>query len=277
MRIPGARFVAGAFPGAAPDDAAAGADPAVDAASLPPTINDVASVNNTVRPGQRAWSLNGRASGSAMTVAIGLVGDAGYWIVPVGSRDVESPPDLDFAVQVDFAAALAAGEHAVLLAASDAQGRYGPAATQRITVASDLPAGELVVALDWDRDMDLDLLVVQPDGSVLSARGVRTPDGARQASASGAAIDVDSNPLCVIDGRRAENAVYPAPSAGLYEVRVRTTAACGQPSTGWRVRIVRAGTVLAELHGASFASEVDAPGGGTTGLGQRAAVFAVGP
>ena len=75
----------------------------------------------------------------------------------------------------------------------------------------------------------------------------------------------------------AENAIFATATPGTYQVRVRTTSACGLPETGWHVRILRHTTVIADLSGASFASGVDAPGGGPTGTGQVAATFAIGP
>jgi hypothetical protein len=267
FRVTQARFVSGAFP--------AGTEAQPDDPSAPPRVNEIQSLNNTVRPGQRGKSLSGRASSTAMTVALGLEGDAGYWIVPVGATSIESPPDLDFSALADFTADLTPGPHRLLFAAADRDGRYGPRATLDITVAPSLPDGELVVALTWDRDVDLDLLVIQPDGNTLSVRGVRTPEGALVRIPNGPRVDLDSNAACAIDGVRQENAIYSDPQPGQYEVRVRMYAACGAPLANWHVRIARRGEILADVAGTSYASEVDAPGGGPTGTGRRAAQFAI--
>jgi hypothetical protein len=279
LRIAGARFVTGDFPAIGASDAGIpepDAGPDSGAPTAPPRVQDVAFMNTTVRPGTHGRSIAGRVTQTAMTVAIGLDGDPGYWIIPVGSVDVESPPDLDFSASMDFGGEITVGTHRLFVAAADRHGSYGARSVAEITVTNAMPDGELVVGLTWDHDMDLDLLVLQPDGNTLTFRGLLTAAGARMRAPLDSRIDADSNAACVIDGRREENAIYSAPPSGQYEVRVRVASACRAVSTSWRVRIARRGTVVAELLGTSNASEVDAPGGGPMGTGQRAAIFSVG-
>lgn len=285
LRVAGAQYVSGQFPVPAPDPDAGTAPPPPpddagdpDAATTqpppPPRVLDVASLNNSVRAGTRARSLSGRASFNAMTVAIGLEGDPGYWIVPVGATDIENPPDLDFSASVDYADTLPPGPHRVLFAAADRAGQYGPARALAIDVPSVIPDSELAVSLAWDQDMDLDLVVIQPDGSVLTARGLRAPDGTR-VPGSDPRISFDSNGGCAIDGRRREDGTWSAPQSGTYEVRVRVFSPCGLPAAGWHVIVARGGSVVGDFPGTSYAWEADAPGGGPDGMGRRVAQFSV--
>lgn len=275
LRVRGGRYVAGEFP--AGSDPEAGA-PMADASTPqpPPAVAVVNATSLAVQQGQLGKQFTGSVSYSARTVAVGLEHDRGYWIVPVDAADIDLPPNLAFHATTDFASDLTPGPVNLLFAAIDAQGRIGPRRALPLAVRSSLPDAPLAVVLDWDRPVDLDLLVQLPDGRTLTARGLRSADGAyTRPTDGGARIDLNSNAGCVIDGTRRETATFPAPGTGRYEVRVHLFSACGEPSTAWRVRVVRAGTVVREAVGTSWSWETDAPGGGPSDDGRRALVFEV--
>jgi len=258
MRVQGARYVSGRLP--APGDG--------------PRVTTVDSPNNTVRPGQRAKAVSGRTGGTGRTVALALDNDQGYWILPVGSPSVYFPGELEFETLVDFADTLDPGRRALLLEAADATGRYGPLARLDLTVATALPGAALSVTLRWDTDADLNLQVTQPDGRVLSSRGLRAPNGdlVRVDAGAGPTFDLDSNARCAIDGRRAESALWGAPPPGRYVVAVEAWSLCGQSRASWSARVLLRGAVIGTVEGASFDTAVP-----TTGHALAVLTFDVAP
>lgn len=274
LRARSGRFVAGAFPAGADADASAGPSPDASGPVPPPVVAVVQTANLQIRPGQSGKEFNGSVSFNARTVAVGLENDRGYWLIPVDAADVDLPPNLTFRAVTDFARDLLPGTRNILFAGVDAEGRVGPRRSLPLTVLSSLPDAPLAVVLDWDRAVDLDLLVRLPDGTTLSSRGIRSTAGTyARVVAGGPRVDINSNAGCRIDGTNQEVATFPAPAAGGYTVRVRLFGACGEPASNWRVRVVRAGTVVSEARGASYAYEVDVPGGGPTDDGRRALDF----
>lgn len=278
IRVAGGRYVAEPFP-MGPDPDASGI-PEQDASGPvpPPRVVVVQSINLGVRQGQRAKEFNGSVTFNARTVAIGMSGDRGYWIVPLTAPDVELPPNLTFRASVDFARDLPTGTRDLLFAGVDADGRFGPRRALPLTVRTELPDDPLAIVLDWDRAVDLDLVVLTPDGGAITYRGVRSPSGSyTRPVAGGPRVDINANAGCRIDGTNQEIATFPAPQPGRYEVRAHLFGACGEPASNWRVRVLRAGTVVSEARGVSYASETDNPGGGPTDDGRRALVFTVAP
>lgn len=258
LQIPGARFVDAQWP--TPTDG--------------PVVTAIESPNNTVRPGQRGKTVAGRTDGRAFALAIGLDGDRGYWIVPVGLQSVLYPGEIEFQTGADFSAQLPPGAHTLRLEARDSDGRYGPASALDLTVASRVTDAVLVVSLDWDQDADFDLWVDLPDGSRLSERGLR--DGSGQVlsidPATGPVLDADSNARCQIDGRRAENALWQSPLPGHYVVRVETWSLCGQSRASYSITVRLRGTTLLMVHGAAFDGEPP-----TTGRALIVAEFDIAP
>lgn len=262
MRVRNARFVPGPFPAASNGDA--------------PAVATLQTANVQIRQGQRAKEFTGSVSFNARTVAVGLDGDRGYWIIPIEAADVELPPNLTFRAVADFADDLPVARLNLLFAGLDASGRAGPRRALPLDVRSSIPDAPLAVVLDWDRDVDLDLIVYQPDGSAVTYRGIRSARGdTRRPGASDPSLDIDSNIACRIDGIRRETATFPAPQRGRYEVRVHMFGACDEAATSWRVRLAQGGAVAQEVRGTSYAQETNAPGGRPWEDGRRALEFVV--
>jgi len=245
-RVSGARFVPGARP------AAVGAE----------RITELQSVNNDVRAGQRGKHVAGRATGGAYTVALGLDGDVGYWIVPVTARSVLTPGELEWEALVDFDSALPPGPRALWMQAGDGRGAFGPGARLDLTVRSTIPSAEVVVSLRWDSDADLNLSVLASDGTTVSNRGLRRADGSavQVDPRVGPALDVDSNARCARDGRGAENIVWSARTPGHYGVRVEAWSLCGVASAHYTVTVYERGVAVASVTGAAFDTAVPTTG-----------------
>jgi len=253
---------------------------ALGAPSEGPAITSVLNLTNSFRPGEVDRPLSGTLEPEASAVAIGLEGDRGYWVLVAGPPDVTLPDQPTFEAHLAFSHALGDEPVALVLSAVDAGARYGE--RRRLELASAGPArpdGELVVTLGWDRDADLDLRVVQPDGVELWSRNPNAAAPTRPgeppsaaALAAGGAFGVDSNGRCVIDGVRQEHVVWAAPPpAGLFQVRVDTFSMCGQSSARWWVEVRRRGELIASAEGVS--TELDTRFGHDLGAGLLALRF----
>ncbi|MDC3955429.1 hypothetical protein [Polyangium jinanense] len=215
---------------------------------------------NRVRAGQIDKPLRGSLAPEATSVALGLAGDTGYWIVPAGLPDVQSPAFPTFDISLSFSPDMRAGSYELLARAVDADDHFGPASRHPLkATAIAAPNGKLVVSLRWDREADLDLHVVDPHGVEIYKRNINSyelpPPGQPvdpTAWQSGAILDFDSNAGCVIDGRRIENVVWKdEPPPGHYIVRVDTFSLCGEGFANWSIDVLRSGVSLARSAGQS--------------------------
>jgi Fibronectin type III domain len=115
-------------------------------------------------------------------------------------------------------------------------------------------AGDVQVSVSWDAPSDVDLHVVEPNGTDIYY--------GNPSSATGGQLDVDSNAACSIDGRQIENVRWAgqAPS-GTFTVRVDYWDSCGVPLTNYLVT-VRNGPSTQVFRGA-FTGEGDFGGAGS--------------
>lgn len=276
LRVHNARYIPGAFPSTSDPDAGA-PDPDASGPQPPPVVAVLNAANLQVRQGQRNKDFTGSVSYNAALVAVGLDGDRGYWTLPLETADVDLAPNLGLHFVADLSPTIATGRRTLRVAALDAQGRAGPPRTLPLDVASNVPSTPLAVLLEWDQNMDLNLLVRQPDGSTVLFRGVRSAAGVLSRDPGGPRVDIDSNSACRLDGVRREVATFPAPQPGRYEVRVQLFRACGVSSTSWQATVLLGGQVARVAAGIDYAYQADVPGDGPTGEGVQALTFEVAP
>jgi hypothetical protein len=203
------------------------------------------------RPGQAEIDLSGRATVKSYSVAVKFDGlGSGYWVIPVlGAEQFPQGEEQLWAAELEFSSRLPPGVQRLALAALDGQGHSGPQRLERLCVSPRVPDNlnacdptlappSLVLSLEWDRDVDLDLRVLTPDGKVVEPKHPTTalkadgsvPDAALEDPSAGI-IDSDSNRSCVIDGHRLENLVWKEkPKPGRYGVWVNLFDGCGQDS-----------------------------------------------
>lgn len=254
VRVEGAQYVPGALPSPS-------GGPAVAQAFLP---------NLFVHAGERGLPLDGTLEPGGNGAAIGLVGDAGYWIVPSGTPDTFDPTRPTLSADVDFARLLPAGDRALDVIALDRDGHAGDAFEVPITVdVPDVPDGSLVFTLRWDSPTDLDLHVITPDGIEVWSRNVNSydppapghPPDPPDAWKSGGILDQDSNARCVIDGIDREDVVWTIdpPPGGTYVVRVDAFSLCGEASANWVVEARVAGEVVATASGLALPQDAELP------------------
>jgi hypothetical protein len=244
LRVSGAQFRRGDMP-------ADETGPVVRSVSLSPIVN----------PGASDRKCAGVMEGPTTAVALALVGDPGFWILPAAPPDVTAPGFPTFAASVSFSSAIGAGRRAFVARAVDAEGHFGAPFVRPLDVtAAARPAGHLVLALTWDTHADLDLHVVDPAGVEIWKRNINSyeppPPGAPPEAPNtphpGGVLDFDSNAQCVLDGRHAENVVYAdKPPSGRYAMHVDTFSLCGAPSAHWRVEAFLDGASLGAAEGSS--------------------------
>lgn len=233
-----------------------------------PRVQGITLAEARIWPGQVDKVLSGVLQEGATAAALQLAGDRVHYIVPATAPDVTAPQQPTFFALLGFARTLPLGPQQLSVQAVDADGRYGPAQWQQLAAVAEpgaVPAGaaQLVIVLRWDRPVDLDLHVEEPDGQVIWSR--------RKAAAPGAGVgvlDLDSNQACLLDGRQREQVSYPRPPPpGRYRVLVDTFALCGQATAYWFVEVYGgSGQLLAAASGQSLPSDTRGSHGSLAGV-----------
>jgi hypothetical protein len=188
--------------------------------------------------------------------------------------DSPYPGQVDFTTLVNFSRNIGelpvgdAGSN-IVLQAIDADGGLGPPLEVGLILLGPAPPGPLVISLSWDTEADLDLHVVEPNGTEIwrnHQSDYQTSEGQPQnplqlnnfVKARNAYLDFDSNAQCVIDGRRLENVIW-GPDAGIqhgtYTVRVDTFGMCGQSYAYWQAGAFVDGGQIAGAVGESLKSD----------------------
>lgn len=246
LRLRNATFKSGELPGAAPAPA-----------TVAPSITSFESASTVVRPGQTEKAILGRASPDAVAVGVRFVDlGSGYWVFPVDGPDPQNGGELVWQTLADFGYGIPAGLHVLRVVAIDGAGHAGTQRELAVCVVPSIPDNlnacdpklappGAVLSLSWDTPVDLDLVVVTPDGRIVDAKHPRTiappPPGpssggdAGGAAASAGTFDRDSNGGCVVDGQQRESLVFQGrPPAGSYLVYANLFDACGRAPVHFR-------------------------------------------
>jgi hypothetical protein len=252
VRVPGAQFREGSLPGSAPltpEQISAGEK----AASPNVTSLDITGLSLIAGEGEK--TIRGRVSTDASAVALRFADRGrGYWLQPVGGPDPINGGEFTWSLVANVSADTPPGYHSLLFAGIGADGRSGNQLAFRLCVGSPIPDNlnhcepkrlppDLVVSLAWDRDVDLDLRVVAPNGKLVDPKhpttdlGTEDQDPDPEAEGVGV-LDRDSNADCAIDGLRRENLVFAErPLPGRYAVYASLNQACGEKSTHFSVSL----------------------------------------
>ncbi|GAC1359184.1 MAG: hypothetical protein NVSMB47_11990 [Polyangiales bacterium] len=235
-----------------------------------PAVLTIDSADDRVRQGALRRKLSGNAKSGAAAIALRFADTgSGYWVVPVGPPDPQTEGDLTYEIVYDLARSAPLGRHPLQLSAVDEAGRWGPPSELPLEVASLIPAGHVVISLEWDADVDLDLQVTTPEGKRVDPKHPTTAtdlDGGVDAATPGlGVIDRDSNGGCVIDGLRAESLAFKgAAPPGRYRVAVDLFDACGRDATRFTSQVRVDGALRLQRSGRLQA--IDATGGSAPGL-----------
>lgn len=233
-----------------------------------PAVITVDLATNRARIGQIDKPLRGSLVSDATAAIIALNDDRGYWLVPAGLPDVQTPQFPTFDVSLSFSPQMKPGPRELFLMAVDEKNHFGPLARYPLDVQDFInPEGPLGISLSWDRNADLDLHVVDPLGVEIYKRNVNSyeppPPGQPvdpTAFQQGALLDFDSNAACVIDGRRRENIVWKnEPPVGRYLIRVDTFSLCGEPSAHWSLDVFKRSIRVTSASGQSGPADEQTP------------------
>jgi hypothetical protein len=292
IRVTTAAYTAGPLPGS-DFDADAGTPP------VAPLVTSVESPSAIIALGAQGRSFLGRTTPDAYAVAVAL-GDEGraHWLQPVGAPDPTVMGERTFTMGIDFASDLAPGLYALRFVAIDGAGRGGTRTEFPICVVPDYPDGlnacdpqlavpAALVTLTWDTQADVDLLLVTPEGALVSGKSpTTTPDDGivppeRLADPRTGVFLRDSNGACVIDGQRRESVLWrEAPEPGLYLAYASLFDTCGEPIahftlTVWRRTTADDGTtrLVAETVKRGSLLPLEASGGRTRGTYVGAIAF----
>ena len=195
----------------------------------------------------------------------------------MGLEDASVPGELDWDTRLDFSLGLPLGDQVVQVQAMNGASHAGARADVKLLAVTGAPEGELVVALAWDAQSDVDLHVVDPAGVDVNPKNINSysapppgeppdPPGAWQV---GGRMDFDSNAACVLDGKRRENAVWEtAPPPGKYYVLVNLFDLCGQTRASYRIDVLYKGVPLGTAQGVLYESDArkQPPDGEAPGL-----------
>lgn len=182
----------------------------------------------------------------------------GYWEVTLAQ------PTTEATIVLSVPQSLPGRSFIVYFAAVDETGQQGERATQTVNSVV-VGTGDVQVSVSWDVDSDLDLHVIEPDGTEIFWD--------QPTSASGGTLDLDSNAACAIDSVRNENLTWESGTAppGEYTVLIDLWGSCGVTPTNFVVTVVVAGQVTR-----TYTGTIEGPGdGGGTGAGQVVASFDV--
>jgi hypothetical protein len=137
--------------------------------------------------------------------------------------------------------------------AGAAGGTQGVPAHQNASVVA-VGSGELQVSVSWDAASDVDIHLVEPDGTEIYYGATSSP--------SGGALDLDSNAGCTIDNVNNENITYTEAPPGEYTVRLDYYAACEAEQTSYVVTVQLPGQQPQVFNGV-FSGDGDRGGAGS--------------
>jgi hypothetical protein len=233
---------------------------------------------NTVNGGSNAYTVIGSAPAQRVFVSVGNVsgnGNGGGGLSPSAVTNAATDADgfwqLDLPTAVttvqlivSFGRDIPASKFDIRVQIANAAGTVGTAAsiTQTVLAAG---TGDVQVTATWDAASDVDLHVQEPNGNEVFWQA--------PTSSTGGALDLDSNPGCVIDNRNAENVRWPAGQApaGTYIVRLHYFANCGVSQTNFVVTVNNGGNT--QVFTGSFAGSGPQDGNGNKGSGRQITTF----
>jgi hypothetical protein len=218
-----------------------------------------------VFPGEAGLRLSGNVEPTASAVAVKLAGlGTGYWVVPtVDIDDVEIPGKrtIQFNALLDFSRDVPVGSQLLQMVAIDAAGRKGPFPDPLpLSIQPTIPGAAAVAMLSWDTNADVDLQIVQPDGTQIDRKHPQSlpPDADGGVQPGTAALERDSNASCIPDGLRQEMFIWQSElPPGQYLAKADLFTTCGEPGANFVFKFYLAGEKKIEQAGRFLAQDAD--------------------
>ena len=154
------------------------------------------------------------SSDTAFSTIFVISDDGGFFTVQLPAAVTES------SVVVNFSTIQDGSDAQIGIQIGNAEGEVSSQEDVEVTTVV-VGTGDLQVSVSWDTETDVDLSLIEPDGTEIFF--------ANRTSTSGGALDLDSNPGCSIDGVNNENITYDSvvPPSGEYILSVDYFSACG--------------------------------------------------
>lgn len=243
-----------------------------------PRVTSIEAASGILNIGQQGRLIGGRTTADAYAIAVRLEDlGTGWWVRPVQDENPMFPGERDFQLRYEVGGGAPPGTHRLLVAAVDEAGERGPSFPLDVCVRDDrvpdnlnacdpsIAPPALVIVLQWDRGVDLDLVVETPDGKRISHKAPSSAAKVDNAVPKESLADPkvgrltrDSNAACALDGRNSEAVVFQeAPRRGSYLVYADLFDACGEPGALFDVVVYRR-----EADGENYALKESARTGG---------------
>jgi hypothetical protein len=249
LRVGSAFFRDGELPGIPVDELPSDPEELLE---LTPRVPAISPAGSLLRPGQAGVSVRGTATEDTYAIGIRLADiGSGYWIKPVGGL-TGLPNEREWDARLDLSPDVPSGKQVLEVVAIDGDGKAGPQATFTLCVTrevehsrnacdpTELPPAA-IIALSWDTDADVDLVVVTPSGKTIDATSPTTiarEEGEEldyDAPGQGV-LSLDSNDACRRDGVQRELLTWNvSPEPGKYQVYARLFEPCGTSTTNFKV------------------------------------------
>jgi len=240
FKVENAQFVEGALPGIL-------AGETVDDENLPTVTSPSAEVA-AITERMAGIRFIGLSSRNAASVGVRFAeSGSGYYLFPTGSIDPTDDNALTWSFIADLQLDLPPGRHEFLTVAFDEEGHAGQQATSSLCVRSLRPDNgnacfpavappAFVLSVEWDTPVDLDLVLVLPNGQVVDAKNPAPTSPDDPLSKPPARLVYDGNGGCTIDGRQREDIVFDElPAPGRYQVYVNLARNCGEHAVTYQV------------------------------------------
>jgi hypothetical protein len=238
-----------------------------------PAITNVTTTRRTITPAEAGKRVDGRANKPVASVLLRFLDvGTGYWVVPSGAPDGQFPMELTWAAEIDFDPSVAPGFHTLRFQALDADMHAGDPNDVSMCIQSRIPdnghscspeiaAPNAVFSLRWDTNVDLDLIVITPDGKRI--------DGKHPKYSDDIALTHDSFGACIADALHQEDVLFQKAGIGNFDVYANLFDACGKTAVSFTFSVWQAqpdGSLASTLEKKGRLIALDANGGSGSGL-----------
>lgn len=224
-----------------------------------PKVSQILRDQTKAARGEWGVRLSGRLSPGAVAIHIAAQGDPNHWVIPAKGFDFTHPDELQWSANLAFSPTIPPADSLrVNFQAIDKEGTLGPIRYLDFTLPPQPPPAPLVVALDWNRMVDFDLMVMAPDGQVYGP--AKRSDTSGPDKSTRAVFAFDSNQECRLDARNHEDVVWQLdPLPGRYLVFVDLFSNCQEPASNYQVNVIRNGVPWLTQGGAQYAVDASWP------------------